>query len=120
MAANDQLIVAAIVVAAGSGTRLGSQLPKAFVHVGERTLLEHAVSRLCAHPRVSSCVVVAPAERVHEAGELTGVPAVPGGATRQESVDAGLRALGMAPDVVLVHDAARAFAPSEVTDRVLA
>jgi 2-C-methyl-D-erythritol 4-phosphate cytidylyltransferase len=119
MAANDRLIVAAIVVAAGSGSRLGADVPKAFVEVGRRTLLEHAVGALRAHPRVGDCVVVVPADRVDQAAALTGLPTVAGGASRQDSVDAGLRALAAEPDLVLVHDAARAFVPVEVIERVL-
>src|SRR6478735_8886869 len=107
MAANDQLIVAAIVVAAGDGRRLAADVPKAFVTVAGRTLLEHATGALQAHDRVGEIVVVAPARRVAAAAELTGLPAVAGGSTRQESVDAGLRALGPEPHLVLVHDAAR-------------
>jgi 2-C-methyl-D-erythritol 4-phosphate cytidylyltransferase len=120
MAADDPMIAAAIVVAAGSGTRLGTDVPKAFVEVAGRTLLEHACERLFTHPGISACVVVAPADWVQRAAELTGRTVVAGGATRQQSVDAGLRALGSEPDVILVHDAARPFAPPEVTDRVLA
>jgi 2-C-methyl-D-erythritol 4-phosphate cytidylyltransferase len=120
MAANDQMIVAAIVVAAGSGSRLGADVPKAFVEVAGRTLLEHACERLLAHPAVSRSIVVAPADWIERAAKLTGVDAVAGGATRQQSVDFGLRALGSDADVILVHDVARAFAPVEVTDRVLA
>jgi len=120
MAAHDHLIVAAIVVAAGSGSRLGADVPKAFVRVAGRSLLEHAVAGLRAHPRVTSCVVVAPADLVDLARELTGLNVVAGGATRQESVDAGLRLLGPDPELVLVHDAARPFAPVAVIDRVLA
>jgi 2-C-methyl-D-erythritol 4-phosphate cytidylyltransferase len=123
MAAHDQLIVAAIVVAAGVGSRLGAQVPKAFVELGGATLLEHAVAGLRAHPRVMSGVVVVPADRVDEARERTGFAAVAGGTTRQESVDAGLRQVGGAQrvaDLVLVHDAARPFVPVDVIDRVLA
>lgn len=120
MAAHDRPVVAAIVVAAGSGSRLGAGVPKAFVEVGGRTLLEHVAERFLAHPRIATGVVVAPSGWTDRAATLCGVPSVTGGATRQESVDAGLRALGAEPDFVLVHDAARAFAPPDVTDRVLA
>ena len=119
MAADDLMIAAAIVVAAGSGVRLGADVPKAFVTVEGRTLLEHACARL-TDPRIRDLVVVAPPGWVQRAADLTGRTAVAGGATRQESVDAGLRALGVEADVVLVHDAARAFAPAAVTERVLA
>lgn len=120
MAANDRLIVAAIVVAAGSGTRLAAGMPKAFVTVGGRTLLEHAVERIAGHPRVASVVVAVPADQVAPAAALVGsASVVAGGATRQQSVAAALAAVPPHADVVLVHDAARAFVPSQVIDRVL-
>lgn len=114
------MTVAAVLVAAGSGLRLGADLPKAFVAVRGRTMLEHACSRFAAHPRVSVCVVVAPADRIDEAQRLApDAVVVAGGATRQESVDAGLSALPDDVDVVLVHDVARPFVPRAVIDRVL-
>ena len=120
MAANDQLIVAAIVVAGGAGTRLGAGVPKAFVPVGGRTLLEHAVERIAAHPRVDVVVVAVPAEQVTTAAALVGPAAVvAGGGTRPQSVAAALAAVPAGVETVLVHDAARAFVPSEVVDRVL-
>lgn len=121
MAANDRMIVAAIVVAAGSGSRLGADVPKAFVDIGGRTLLEHAVDRIAAHPRVDPVVVAVPAGDLERARAL--VPAatvVAGGATRQRSVGLALAAVPEHAELVLVHDAARAFVPPEVLDRVLA
>lgn len=114
------MIVAAVLVAAGSGSRLGAGVPKAFVTVAGRPLLAHAVSRFAAHPRVRDVVVAAPAELVESAAEL--VPSarvVAGGTTRQESVALALAVLGPDVDAVLVHDVARAFVPAAVLDRVL-
>lgn len=118
MAAHDRSIVAAILVAAGSGQRLGAELPKAFVAVGGRSLLEHAAARFSGHPAVDSVVVVAPADRLAEAAALTGAQVVPGGATRQDSVAAGLAAVDA--ELVLVHDVARPFVPAAVIDAVVA
>lgn len=121
MAAHGQSTVAAILVAAGSGTRLGAEVPKAFVTVGGRSLLSHAVERFAGHPEVTSVVVVAPAERLAEAAALTGRPVVAGGAVRQESVAAGLAADGAAEaEYVLVHDVARPFVPAAVIGAVVA
>ncbi len=121
MAANDQMIVAAIVVAAGDGRRLGADVPKAFVQLAGRTLLEHAVRRLAEHPRIGRIVVAVPAAAVGIAREL--VPdavVVAGGPTRQQSVALALSAVPADVDLLLVHDAARAFVPLEVITRVLA
>ena len=121
MAANDPLIVAAIVVAAGAGSRLGADRPKAFVAVDGTPLLVHASTRFLDHHAVRDVVVVAPPDQVDDAATLVpGAQIVPGGQTRQESVDRGLAALAADVELVLVHDAARAFVPTEVIDRVIA
>jgi 2-C-methyl-D-erythritol 4-phosphate cytidylyltransferase len=120
MAAHSRSTVAAILVAAGSGQRLGADLPKAFVQVAGATLLEHAVARFAGHPAIDRCVVVAPADRADEAARLTGAVVVPGGAARRDSVAAGLAALASDVEFVLVHDVARPFVPTAVLDAVLA
>ena len=109
------MTVAAILVAGGSGSRLRAEVPKAFVEVCGRTLLEHAAARFAGYPRV----VVAPAGWLDRARELVDAVVVAGGPTRQDSVDAGLRALPSAVDAVLVHDVARPFVPAAVIDRVV-
>jgi 2-C-methyl-D-erythritol 4-phosphate cytidylyltransferase len=121
MAAHDQLIVAAIVVAAGDGRRLGADVPKAFVPISGRTLLEHAVHRLTDHPRVGAIVVAVPPAFVAQAREVVpDATVVAGGPTRQQSVALALAAVRSDADLVLVHDAARAFVPAEVISRVIA
>jgi 2-C-methyl-D-erythritol 4-phosphate cytidylyltransferase len=112
--------IAAILVAAGSGQRLGAEVPKAFCLVRGRTLLEYAHARFAEHPLLDGLIVVAPADRLDEAKRLTGASVVAGGATRQASVAAGLAALDAEVDAVLVHDVARAFVPAAVIDRVVA
>lgn len=121
MAATGQLTVAAILVAAGDGQRLGAGVPKAFCVVAGRTLLEHAAGRFAAHPGVRDLVIVAPPTLIDSASSL--VPAavvVAGGRTRQESVRLGLGALADDVDAVLVHDVARPFVPADVISRVIA
>nr|WP_243074502.1 2-C-methyl-D-erythritol 4-phosphate cytidylyltransferase [Microbacterium sp. SS28] len=120
--------IAVIVVAAGSGTRLGRSTPKAFVGLDEHSILRHALRGVFA-ATAAQVIVVAPEDRVGdaltEAIEAAGdkrdlVSVVPGGATRQESVRAGLHAVWGDVDIVLVHDAARALTPPEVFARVVA
>ncbi len=120
--------VAVIVVAAGSGVRLGASEPKAFVGIDAHSMLWHALQGVFAsHP--THVIVVAPAGREGQAlaDALDVAPAarelvsvVAGGQTRQESVAAGLRALWADDEFVLVHDAARAFTPPDVFQRVVA
>lgn len=121
MAAYGLPTVAAILVAAGSGERLGADVPKAFCAVAGRTLLEHVSERFAAHPDVRDVVVVAPPALVEPAaGLVPGATVVAGGATRQESVRRGLAALSDDVDAVLVHDVARPFVPAVVISRVVA
>jgi 2-C-methyl-D-erythritol 4-phosphate cytidylyltransferase/2-C-methyl-D-erythritol 2,4-cyclodiphosphate synthase len=115
--------VAVIVVAAGSGTRLGLGIPKAFATLGGRTLLERALDEVFAMAPAPQTIVVVPADRVDTTTRMlegTGAIAVEGGATRQESVARGLAALEPDVEIVLVHDAARALAPTDLLDRVAA
>lgn len=105
---------AALVAAAGSGTRLGRG-PKALVELNGRTLLDLALTALAPH--VDELVVAVPADRPTDWPERRGVAYVAGGATRQESVRAMLAATGA--EYVLVHDVARPFLTPEVIGRVL-
>jgi 2-C-methyl-D-erythritol 4-phosphate cytidylyltransferase len=118
MAANGPRTVAAILVAAGSGQRLGADRPKALVTVAGRTLLEHAADRFARHPAIGPVVVVAPADHLEEAAALTGLPVIPGGDTRQASVALGLASIATA-ELVLVHDVARPFVPESVITAVV-
>lgn len=111
--------LAVVVVAAGTGSRLAAGVPKAFVDLDGRTMLEHALDAIPDDARV--VVVVAPTRRDATAETLAGrAEVVAGGDTRQASVAAGLAALTDEVRVVLVHDAARPFMPRAVFDRVRA
>lgn len=122
--------VGVVLVAAGSGTRLGAGAPKAFVRIGERTLLEFGIATVAALPHAGHLVLVVPDERAAEAldtvdrlvpaGSAWEVSVVPGGRERHESVRFGLDALSDEVEVVLVHDAARPLASAELFERVLA
>lgn len=112
--------VAAVVPAAGSGSRLGGGRPKALRMLGGQTLVERAVASLRAGG-AGAVVVAAPGPFVAEVRALLpGVEVVTGGATREQSVRAALAALAEDVDVVLVHDAARALAPPSLVARVVA
>ena len=118
--------VGVVVVAAGSGSRLGADVPKAFVLLRGRPLLAHAVDTVSRMPGLTSLVVVAPAGLDDPGGPLwsgvdlpDGAVVVPGGAERTDSVTAGLAALAADCDIVLVHDAARCLTPLGVFQRVV-
>ncbi len=116
--------VGVIVVAGGSGSRLGRSLPKAFVPLAGRPLLAWSLEAAVACRGATCVVVVAPAGYLDEArrlaAELSDVPVVVvgGGAERGDSVAAGLAVLPPAVEIVLVHDAARALAPVSLFDSV--
>ena len=111
--------VAAILVAAGSGSRFGGARPKQFATLAGRPVLRHAAERLAPHVGLLQ-PVGDPAPILKALAGLPHLPAVPGGATRQASVRAGLEALApYAPDVVLVHDAARPLFPPGTVDDLL-
>ena len=111
---------AAIIAAAGSGERFGATLPKALITLGNRTLIEHAVAALA--PIASEIVICAPAGYEKQIQELVGadITVVTGGTTRSDSVRAGIAALTGNNKYVLVHDAARALASTQLARNVLA
>ncbi|MEG3614272.1 2-C-methyl-D-erythritol 4-phosphate cytidylyltransferase [Isoptericola haloaureus] len=114
----------AILTAAGSGTRLGREIPKAFVDVGGVPMIALAARGLAASGVVDAVVITAPPGRSADMVAAVGPLSVPcdvveGGATRQASVAAGLGRADAATDVVLVHDAARPLAPPALVERVV-
>ena len=104
----------ALIVAAGSGERLGAERPKAFVALGGRPLVEWSVDAVRSVPAVERVVVALPPGEDAPAGTV----GVPGGAVRSASVRAALAAAGDS-DAVVVHDAARPLAPPELFARTL-
>jgi len=116
----------ALIVAAGRGTRIGSGIPKQYRNIGGITVLRRTIAALLAHPDVNAVqVVIHPDDSGLYAvatSKMDGLlPAVFGGATRQESVRKGLEALVQyTPEFVLIHDAARPFVSVDVISGVLA
>ena len=126
---SDSPSVAVIVVAAGSGTRLGATVPKAFVPVAGRTILERSLRSVLGMVAPAQIVVVAPGELISEAEGIaratlgaasTAVTVVAGGDTRQQSVSAGLAVLHDSVEIVLVHDSARSLTPASQFESVVA
>jgi 2-C-methyl-D-erythritol 4-phosphate cytidylyltransferase/2-C-methyl-D-erythritol 2,4-cyclodiphosphate synthase len=114
----------ALVLAAGRGIRFGGTLPKQYLPLGGSSVLRHAVTAFAAHPRIDGIqLVIRPEDRAVCDAALAGIdllPAVAGGAERQDSVRLGLETLApREPARVLIHDGARPFPDAAMIDRVL-
>jgi 2-C-methyl-D-erythritol 4-phosphate cytidylyltransferase / 2-C-methyl-D-erythritol 2,4-cyclodiphosphate synthase len=117
--------VAAIVVAAGRGVRVGGEFPKQYKEVAGEPAIRHSLRLFALHPSVGVVQpVIHPDDRALFAKAAQGLELlrpVHGGATRQASVRAGLEALAPnPPEIVLVHDAARPFASAALVSRAIA
>ena len=118
--------LAVIVVAAGRGERLKASAPKAFVEVNGHTILEHSLAPISVLADLAQVVIAAPATHLAEATEIANavlttdatLDVVVGGDTRQQSIANALAVVGDEIEIVLVHDAARAFASSALFERV--
>jgi len=123
--------VAALIVAAGRGVRAGDGLPKQYRSLAGRTILARTLETFLRHPKVDMTLVVIHPDDEHfyrhtiaqleSHGASLSAPPAHGGETRQDSVHRGLEALAQrAPDLVLVHDAARPFVDTDFIDRAIA
>jgi 2-C-methyl-D-erythritol 4-phosphate cytidylyltransferase/2-C-methyl-D-erythritol 2,4-cyclodiphosphate synthase len=114
--------IAALLLAAGTGTRFGAAVPKQFLPLLGKPVLRHAAEALLAEGLVARLLPVGEAGPI--AAALAGLPHEPpvqGGPTRQASVRAGLEALAAdPPDIVLIHDGARPLVPPGTIAALLA
>ena len=109
------MTVAALIVAAGQGVRMGSTQRKQFLLLSGRPILSHTIERFNVCPEVDLIMVAVPAEEIDYCNRqiLSALPVskeirlVPGGARRQDSVRNGLEALGADAQIVLIHDGVR-------------
>ncbi|GER08114.1 bifunctional enzyme IspD/IspF [Iodidimonas muriae] len=116
--------IAVLIVAAGRGYRAGGGIPKQYRKLGTDYVLSKTIRAFACHERIDSVrVVIHPDDRAfydEAARDFDIAPPTHGGATRQASVRAGLESLAdSAPDIVLIHDAARCFISQAVIDRVI-
>lgn len=115
--------VTAIILAGGTGKRLGGEVPKQFLDLAGDPLLVHSLSTFQGSQRVDAIVVVLPESRPRFIDEMIALPKVcsvtNGGETRQASLGQGLQCLPDETDVVMVHDAARPLMRDSLVHRVL-
>ncbi|MBN8979454.1 MAG: bifunctional 2-C-methyl-D-erythritol 4-phosphate cytidylyltransferase/2-C-methyl-D-erythritol 2,4-cyclodiphosphate synthase [Rhizobiales bacterium] len=115
---------AVIIVAAGRGLRAGPGGPKQYRTLGGRSVISRAMAAFCDHPQIAAVQPVVNPDDItifnQAVGNIRALAPVNGGATRQASVRAGLEALvATAPDIVLIHDAARPFANDALIARAI-
>jgi 2-C-methyl-D-erythritol 4-phosphate cytidylyltransferase len=117
----------AIIVAAGSGTRLGFEVPKAFVDLAGRSLLSYSLRTIAAVAAIEEAVIALPAgmdsrarAEIKAAGLEIPVKLTQGGAERQDSVRIALELTSSEAELVVVHDAARPFATPTMFEAALA
>lgn len=114
-------IVTAVVLAAGSGQRVGADMPKQFLVLGDRPMLHHSLAILEACEKVAGIVVALPAGDVPDLEAFPKIASrVQGGATRQASLQNALARLPDPTDTVLVHDAARPLVDQPLIESLLA
>jgi 2-C-methyl-D-erythritol 4-phosphate cytidylyltransferase/2-C-methyl-D-erythritol 2,4-cyclodiphosphate synthase len=115
------MTVTALIVAAGSGSRMGGDIPKQYRSIAGKAVLAHSVDALASHPAIDAVRVVIGEGQQELARQALGGrdvgDLVIGGEERADSVRAGLAAVE--GDVILVHDAARPFCPRSVINRLL-
>ncbi len=115
---------AALILAGGSGERFGGDVPKQYLPLAGRAVLRHSADTFAAHPRIDAVrVVIREDDRALYDAALAGLDIldpVEGGSSRQDSALLGLESLTeLAPERVLIHDAARPFVDSATINRIL-
>ena len=112
--------IAAIIVAAGRGSRAGAGMPKQWRAIAGKRVADWTVFAFADHPAIDQIVLVHHADDSEQIAAIApSVICVTGGATRDGSVRNGLEALADAPpDLVLIHDVARPCVPASVIDAV--
>ncbi|HEX4913862.1 MAG TPA: 2-C-methyl-D-erythritol 4-phosphate cytidylyltransferase [Vicinamibacterales bacterium] len=116
--------VTALIAAGGRGVRLGADRPKQFLEIGGRSILEMSVAALAASDRITDIIVALPEDHLVTAGQgwaplAKPVAFVAGGARRQDSVANAFARAPQHADVIVIHDAARPFATSEIFARAI-
>ncbi|UCH96626.1 MAG: 2-C-methyl-D-erythritol 4-phosphate cytidylyltransferase [Candidatus Aminicenantes bacterium] len=117
----------ALILAGGSGSRINNEIPKQFLKIREKTILQHSIEKFENHPRIHGIFLVIhrdflnkAKEIVHNSGYKKVVKVLAGGQTRQESSRIGVTAVNPAEyENVLIHDAARPFVSKKIIDDIL-
>lgn len=122
-----KLNVAAIIVAAGIGKRFGSDLPKQFLKLNDKTILQLSLEKFCYSNKISTIIVVAPSNYLLQTKQTIGrlniskkIILVTGGKERQDSVWNGIQeAVKFSPNIILIHDAVRPLVSNTLIDKIV-
>jgi len=112
----------ALIVAAGKGARMGSDMPKQYLPLDGKPLLLHSIEAFLSHPEIDAvCVVIAEGDSLYpDLKHDKLLPPVTGGAERQDSVRLGLESIkDLKLKNVLIHDAARPYVSAELISRII-
>ncbi len=124
MSRENKTVVAALVVAAGSGVRMGGAMPKQFIEIANKPILQHTLERFQHSAAIDQVYVILSPEYVDEYAAIIEnnwrisklVKVVAGGAERHLSVWAGLQNLSKDVEIVLIHDGVRPFVSEQIID----
>lgn len=111
---------AAIIVAAGRGTRAGGEIPKQWREIAGQSVLLHTVQAFRTHPEVDCVILVLHSDDLDRAPTFPNLIVTTGGAERVESVKAGLNAVSSNVKNVLIHDVARPCVSQSIISNVIA
>lgn len=118
--------VNAIITAAGSGTRMGTQITKQFIKVGKMTILERTIRKILNSKYIDNIILVIKKDEEKEINGLINglninntITLTYGGNSREESTFNGIKSLDKNTDIVLMHDGARPFIRTELLDRMI-
>ncbi len=115
-----------IIPAAGSGTRMGANVPKPLISLGDKTILEHTIARFLEIPEVEQIIVATPGVHMENIRKLLSglkegvkLEVIEGGKERQFSIFNALQKVDVASDLVAVHDAVRPFIRSALIKKCM-
>ncbi|RCK73609.1 MAG: 2-C-methyl-D-erythritol 4-phosphate cytidylyltransferase [Ignavibacteriae bacterium] len=121
------LNVVTIIVAAGIGKRFGGDLPKQFLKLKDKTILQLSIEKFCNSNKIRNIIVVAHKDYLLETKQITDkinttitIQIIEGGKERQDSVWNGIQeAVKSSPDIILIHDAVRPFVSNALVDKII-
>ena len=115
-----------VIVAGGTGVRLESKIPKQFIKLGEKTIIEHTIEKFDNHERIDSIYIITNEKYYGEMCEILAKNEylkvdriLKGGKTRQESSAVGVKAAGNDFENILIHDAARPLVTAKIITDVV-